>query len=46
MAKVWGILLPWEYQVRAAIAQLVFNPKTCLFLIQKMGEGKSTVVLP
>jgi hypothetical protein len=27
-----------------AIAPLVFQPKTCLFLIQKMGEGKSAVV--
>jgi hypothetical protein len=44
MAKAWGILSPWEYQVRA-IAQLVFYPKTCLFLIRKTGEGKSAVVL-
>jgi superfamily II DNA helicase RecQ len=44
MAKVWGILSPREFQVRA-IGQLVFHPKTCLYLIRKTGEGKSVVVL-
>jgi superfamily II DNA helicase RecQ len=43
MVKVWGILPPREFQV-SAIAQLVFYPKTCLFLIRKTGEGKSAVV--
>jgi superfamily II DNA helicase RecQ len=44
MAEVWGVLSPREFQVQA-IAWLVFQPKTCLFLLQKTGEGKSAVVL-
>jgi superfamily II DNA helicase RecQ len=41
---VWGISSPREFQVEA-VARLIFEPKTCLFLIQKTGEGKSAVVL-
>jgi superfamily II DNA helicase RecQ len=44
MTEVWGILEPREFQVQAII-RLVFQPKTCLFLIRKTGEGKSAVVL-
>jgi hypothetical protein len=32
MAKLWGILSLREFQVKA-VAQLVFHPKICLFLI-------------
>jgi superfamily II DNA helicase RecQ len=44
MANVWGISSPREFQIEA-VARLVFEPKTCLFLIRKTGEGKSAVVL-
>jgi superfamily II DNA helicase RecQ len=44
MAKVWSILSPREFQVRA-IARLVFHPSTCLFFIRKTGEAKSALVL-
>jgi hypothetical protein len=33
-----------EFQVKA-VAQLVFHPKICLFLIWKTGEGISAVVI-
>jgi superfamily II DNA helicase RecQ len=39
-----GISSPQYFQVET-VARLVFHPKTCLFLIQKMGEGKSAIVL-
>jgi hypothetical protein len=35
MEKVWGIFPPREFQVEA-VARLVSEPKTCLFLIQKI----------
>jgi superfamily II DNA helicase RecQ len=44
MKTVWGISSPREFQVEA-VARLVFEPKTCLYLIRKTGEGKSAVVL-
>jgi superfamily II DNA helicase RecQ len=44
MANVWGVLSPREFQVEA-VAWLVFEAKTCLFLIQKTGKGKPAVVL-
>jgi superfamily II DNA helicase RecQ len=44
MENVWGISAPRDFQVEA-VARLVFEPKTCLFLIRKTGEGKSAVVL-
>jgi superfamily II DNA helicase RecQ len=43
MAKVWGITSPRYFQVEA-IARLVFEPQTCIYLIRKTGEGKSAVV--
>jgi superfamily II DNA helicase RecQ len=42
--NVWGILAPREFQVEVVVT-LVFEPKTCLFLIRKTGEGKLAVVL-
>jgi superfamily II DNA helicase RecQ len=44
MANVWGILSPRKFQIEA-VARLVFEPKTCLFLIQKTGKGKPAVVV-
>jgi superfamily II DNA helicase RecQ len=44
MDKVWGIKTPRYFQVEA-VARLVFDPNTCLYLIRKTGEGKSAVVL-
>jgi hypothetical protein len=44
MEKVWGISSPREFQVEA-VTRLVFEPRTCLFLIRKTGEGKLAVVL-
>jgi superfamily II DNA helicase RecQ len=45
MAKVWRILTPKEFQVEAAVARLVYEPKTCLFLIRKTGEDKVAIFL-
>jgi hypothetical protein len=47
MKTVWGISSPPrdEFQVVEAVARLVFEPNTCLFLIRKTGEGKLAVVL-
>jgi hypothetical protein len=44
MEKVWGILASRDSQVEV-VARLVFEPKTCIYLIRKTGEGKSMVVL-
>jgi superfamily II DNA helicase RecQ len=44
MEKVWGILAPRDFQVEA-VASLLFQRNTCLFLIRKTSEGKSAVVL-
>jgi superfamily II DNA helicase RecQ len=45
MNLVWGIASPKEFQLVAAVARIVFQAKTCLYLIQKTGEGKLAVVL-
>jgi superfamily II DNA helicase RecQ len=44
METIWGISSPREFQVEA-VARLIFEPKACLFLIQKTGEGKPAVAL-